>query len=1063
MSAPDPNRTDGLTGRTTPEPVPTKPDPSRPHATGDPDATVTYLRPSFGSTASGDPRGTGSILPAIPGYVMEGELGRGGMGVVYRARQAQLNRPVAIKMILGGKYTDAMAQARFVVEAEVIAAIQHPHVVQVFEFGRHDDEPYFVLEYVGGGSLADRLKAAGPFAPRDAATMVAKLADGIAAAHQKGVVHRDLKPANVLLTEAGEPKITDFGLAKVGRSDRTVTGMVIGTANYMSPEQAAGKTHEVGTPADVYALGAILYELTTGRRPFRGDAAMETIQQVLTQEPKRPRLIDAKLPRDLETICLKCLEKDAKRRYGTAAELATELRAFLDGRPITARPVGWLERTWKWAKRNPGWGAGLAAGLLLLAVATLAGLVIRERIAEQQKATRAAGLVQAVLNADTTQVPAIIAEISDYRQWADAPLREENLKAADKSRQKLNTSLALLPVDPGQVPYLYERLLDAQPQEVPVIRDALAGHQDDLLDKLWAVVETPGTGKESQRLAAASALAKFDPDNERWARARSPVANDFVKVPGVYLASWMSNLRPVRGQLLAPLAALFRDGTRPETERSQAADILADFTAGLAPVYADLLLDADARQFAVLFPRLKDHGETGFALLKAELDRQPPADGKREDGARLAKRKVRAAVALLRSEHPDPVWPLFRHSPDPTLRSYLIHSLGALGAAPSAVSQRLDAEPDVSIRRALVLCLGEFSPDAFSPEERATLLERLREIYSTDADAGLHGAAQWLLHRWDQDAWIGQYRERCAHDKSGREQKLDRIRKDLRDRAASATAVMPEWYVNGQGQTMVVIPGPVEFLMGWPPTDPGRFKEYPLQHRQRIGRSYAIAAEHVTIEQFRRFRKDHPYHPLYAPTEDCPVPNVSWYLAAEYCNWLSRQEGLPEGEWCYEPNQHGQYADGMKLAADYLQRTGYRLPTEAEWEFACRAGAVTRRYYGDPEELLRNYAWFLGNAANRSHPVAQLKPNDWGLFDMIGNVHTWCLNLQSDGVVEDGKLMEDQEQGFLIHDNDCRIMRGAAYNANAVFHRSEARIQSTLKDPRGMPIDVGFRLARTIR
>jgi hypothetical protein len=886
MSPPDPNRTADLPGRTTPEHLPAKPGPSRPDATGDPDATATYLPPSFGSTTTGDPRRTGSILPAIPGHTMEGELGRGGMGVVYRARQTELNRPVAIKMILGGKYTDAMAQARFVVEAEVIAAIQHPHVVQVFGFGRHDDQPYFVLEYVGGGSLADRLKAAGRFPPRDAAAIVAKLADGMAAAHQKGVVHRDLKPANVLLTDAGEPKITDFGLAKMGPSDRTVTGTVIGTASYMSPEQAAGKTREVGTPADVYALGAILYELTTGRRPFHGNSVMETIQQVLTQEPKRPRLIDAKIPRDLETICLKCLAKDAKQRYGTAAELAAELLAFLDGRPITARPVGWLERMWKWGKRNPGSAAGLAAGLLLLALATLSGLVIREQVLEQQKATRAAGLLQAVLNADNTHVPAIIDEISGYRQWADAQLREKNLKAADKSRQKLNTSLALLPVDPGQVPYLYDRLLDAQPQEVPVIRDALARHRADLLDRLWAVVETPGAGKESRRLAAASALAKYDPENERWARARSPVANDFVKVPAVYLACWMSYLRPVRGQLRAPLAALFRDRTRPETERSQAADILADYTEGLAPFYINLLLDADARQFAVLFPRLKDHGETGLALPQAELDRQPPADGKPEDRESLAKRKARAAVALMRSDRPDPVWPLFRHSSDPTIRSYLIHSLGALGAPPSAVSQRLDAEPDVSIRRALVLCLGEFSADAFLPEERATLVERLREIYRTDADAGLHGAAQWLLHRWDQDAWIEQYRERCAHDKSGRDQKLDRIRKDIRDRGASATAATPEWCVNSQGQTMVVIPGPVEFLMGSSPADLGRFKDDPQQHRRRIGRSYAIAGEHVTIRQFRRFRKDHPYHAHYAPTEDCPMPNVSWYLAAEYCNWL---------------------------------------------------------------------------------------------------------------------------------------------------------------------------------
>jgi formylglycine-generating enzyme required for sulfatase activity len=1064
MSSPDRDHSADLSGRETAENPPAKPDLNRPDATRDPNATGGFLRTSFDSPGTWDPFRPGSYLPAIPGYVIEGELGRGGMGVVYRGRQTELHRLVAIKMILGGKYTDLLTQARFVVEAEVIAAIQHPHVVQLYEFGRHDDQPYFVLEYVGGGSLADRLKAVGRFSPRDAATMVAKLADGMAAAHRKGVVHRDLKPANVLLTETGEPKITDFGLAKIGQSDMTETGAVMGTACYMSPEQAAGKNREVGTPADVYALGAILYELMTGQRTFQGESAMAMFQQVLTQEPPRPRVIDRKIPRDLETICLKCMDKDWRKRYGTAAELATELRAFLDGRPITARPVGVMERMWKWAKRNPGWAGSLAAGVLLLVVATLAGLVIREQIREQQKATRAAGLVQAVRNADIAHVPAIIEEISGYRQWTDAQLRDENLKAAHKSRQKLNTSLALLPVDPGQVPYLYERLLEAHPQEVLVIRDALAPHQGKLQDKLWAVVETPGTGKESQRLAAATALATYDPENERWARARSQVAHDFVKVPAVYLASWMSGLHPVRGQLLQPLASLFRDRSHPETERSQAAEILADYTADQAPFYADLLLDADTRQFAVLFPRLKDHGETGLALLQAELDRQPPADGKHEDGERLAKRKARAAVALLRSNRPDPVWPLFQHSADPTVRSYLIHCLGVLEVPPSAVIQRLDAESNVSIRRALVLCLGEFRPDAFVPQEQAALVERLREIYRTADDAGLHGAAQWLLYRWGHDAWLAQDRERCAQDNAEREQKLDRIRTEIRGRAASATAVMPAWYVNSQGQTMVVIPGPIEFLMGSPLTETGRFKDDPPQHRRRIGRSFAIAAEHVTIELFRRFRKDHPYYVHAAPTEDCPMPNVSWYLAAEYCNWLSKQEGLPESEWCYEPNSQGQYADGMKLAPNYLQRTGYRLPTEAEWECACRAGAVTGRYYGDTEELLRNYAWYLGNAANRRHPVAQFKPNDWGLFDMHGNVHTWCLNVKNDVVVADGKVLDDQEEGHVIHDKDRRSLRGSAYNADAAFVRCVARIYVSPKiAPPDVNVDYGFRLARTIR
>jgi len=409
---------------------------------------------AYGSAGTAAGARSGSVVPTIPDYEIEEELGRGGMGVVYRARQATLNRPVAIKMILGGKYTDPMAQARFLIEAEVIAAIQHPHIVQLFQYGRHDDQPFFVLEFVGGGSLAGRLKAAGHFTPRDAATMVAKLADGISAAHQKGVVHRDLKPANVLLTEAGEPKITDFGLAKTGRSDMTATGLVMGTPSYMSPEQAEGKTREVGTPTDVYALGAILYELTTGRPPFRGNTPMATIQMVLTREPERLRAVDTGIPRDLETICLKCLEKDAKKRYATAVELATELNAFLEGRPITARPVGLLERTWKWAKRNPAWTAGIVAGLLLLTVATVVGFTIRA-------ATHAAGLVQAVLNANTAQVPVIVGEMADYRKWTDPLLREENDKAAANSRQKLHTSLALLPVDLVQADYLFDRLLRA--------------------------------------------------------------------------------------------------------------------------------------------------------------------------------------------------------------------------------------------------------------------------------------------------------------------------------------------------------------------------------------------------------------------------------------------------------------------------------------------------------------------------------------------------------------------------------------------------------------------------
>src|SRR5262249_49180883 len=230
----------------------------------------------------------------------------------------------------------------------------------------------------------EKLTRDGKPAPRAAVELLVKLADGIAAAHAKGIVHRDLKPSNVLLTETGEPKVADFGLAKVGQSDLTATGAVMGTPSYMSPEQAAGRVREVGTPTDVYALGAILYELLTGRPPFKGESSMETIQQVLTREPERPRAIDPAVPRDLETIALKCLAKEPAKRYATVAGLGADVRAYLDGRPIAARAVGRVERAVKWVRRNPVVTGLATAVVLALTVGTTVGY-LKYRDAEEQK------------------------------------------------------------------------------------------------------------------------------------------------------------------------------------------------------------------------------------------------------------------------------------------------------------------------------------------------------------------------------------------------------------------------------------------------------------------------------------------------------------------------------------------------------------------------------------------------------------------------------------------------------------------------------------------------------
>jgi hypothetical protein len=332
----------------------------------------------------------------IPGYEILQELGRGGMGVVYKARQEKLNRIVALKMVLAGAHAGELDLARFLSEAQAVAQLQHPNIVQLFESGQHNGVPYFTLEFVAGGSLSKRL-AGVPLPPKDAANLVEQLAHGTHYAHEHGIVHRDLKPANILLVshvprtspeteienksgpvvagvglQKAVPKITDFGLAKrmAAQSSLTASGAIMGTPSYMAPEQAGGGGKRVGPAADIYALGAILYECLTGRPPFQGATPMETVMQVLADEPVAPRQLQPRTPRDLETICLKCLDKQEHKRYGTAANLAEDLRRFQAGEPILARPIGRLGKAVKWVTRHRTVSALLGAIALAMILGT---------------------------------------------------------------------------------------------------------------------------------------------------------------------------------------------------------------------------------------------------------------------------------------------------------------------------------------------------------------------------------------------------------------------------------------------------------------------------------------------------------------------------------------------------------------------------------------------------------------------------------------------------------------------------------------------------------------------
>jgi formylglycine-generating enzyme required for sulfatase activity len=419
-----------------------------------------------------------------------------------------------------------------------------------------------------------------------------------------------------------------------------------------------------------------------------------------------------------------------------------------------------------------------------------------------------------------------------------------------------------------------------------------------------------------------------------------------------------------------------------------------------------------------------------------------------EEKEKLAKRQANAAVALFKMAQPEKVWPLLKHSPDPRARSYLIHRLSPLGAEPRAIVKRLEEEKEISIRRALLLCLGEFGEKELPQAQRDGLIPKLLDLYRHDPDPGIHGAVAWLLRQWGQRA------------------KLNEIDEDLASRGRQP----PEnfrWYVNRQGQTFALIPGPVAFLMGSPRTEAGREggaeNRVEALHKKRIDRSFDIALHEVTVEQFLRFRKDHPYTRQYAPTPDCPVNAVTWYDAAAYCNWLSEQEGIPKDQWCYAPNAQGQYAEGMRVQPGYLRLQGYRLPTEAEWEYAGRAEAGTSRFYGEAEDLLGQYAWYTKNAQDRwMLPVGSLKPNDLGLFEVLGNALEWVQHpgyryVPGEGgrAVEDPERVEDIKG---IEDRHSRVWRGGAFTLLPRAVRSAHRAGFL---PTYRYSHVGFRPART--
>ena len=421
----------------------------------------------------------------------------------------------------------------------------------------------------------------------------------------------------------------------------------------------------------------------------------------------------------------------------------------------------------------------------------------------------------------------------------------------------------------------------------------------------------------------------------------------------------------------------------------------------------------------------------------------------------------------------DEVWPLLQHSADPSVRSFIINWLNPLGADSAIIAAELErvgangtsqtrtvaalpatarspsttaqpqlmdsilSHPGTSVRRALILALGTYRSGDLSHAVRESLITKLLAIYASDSDSGIHGAAEWTLRQWNQQAKLE------AAD-------IELIKlKNPGDR---------RWLVNSLGQTFALIHGPVEFRMGSPVTEPDRYAGFELSHRRMIPRRFAISAKEVTVADSQKFVKENPWvdagRGRSSPDPRRPVTHVSWDHAAAYCNWLSRRENLPV---CYDPNPQGRHAHEMKIRPDALTRTGYRLPTEAEWEYACRSGTATSRYFGVNTELLDRYGWSQATSQDHDWPCGGLMPNDLGLFDTLGNVFEWCQDQPLlyrpdwDGLIIDNLNLSDPV-------NTVRVLRGGGFNLRPANMCSAGRGHSA---PTSFIANFGFRLART--
>jgi serine/threonine protein kinase/formylglycine-generating enzyme required for sulfatase activity len=1039
---------------------------------------------------------TGAITK-IGRYETVRVLGEGAFGCVFEAHDPQLDRRVAVKVAKSINSTNAIE--RFLREARSAAQLRHPNIIPVHEYGKVDDQHIIVYEYIEGETLKSYISRNQPLPLPETLRLVRLIAEGLDYAHSKGIIHRDMKPDNVMIDASGQPHIADFGCARSMEADVSLTmdGSILGTPTYMSPEQASGRSNTADGRTDIWSLGVMLYEMVAGKKPFSGKLT-DLLFWIRNHDPPPLRTHNASAPADVETICTKCLQRELPDRFSTAQELADEIERFERGEPIQSRPVTLLRRLTLWRKRNPTVANLLAA----VAVSLVAGITATSYYAFEawrEKDERIRSQLVSVSTAKATEVPTLLRSLQPSKSTVLPILRErfDELATTPSEGRRLLTALLYFETDQetkarlsGQ---LAPRLLDAEADLLTVAREAIVDDDGVISnEQLWPILlNQTGTASVDQRLRAACLLAKLDPDSASWQAVNNDLSGILVNMNLLESTRWLPTLKPVREQLRPALQSAFsttEEASRDQRDRSAAllATLFDDQTESLT----ELVETASPTQLAWLLPPLQASPDKAVQKVTARLHDLKTSP----ESEQTVVAKANLIIAMIQMGSVD-YWSYLDRHQHISIAAEIIERLGpSAGFNPASIDALTHQLANWRVHppapmASLILAMGQFSDAQIARTRRNSLIHLLLSVFDKHPDVEVHSAARWLLQKWN-----------ATDQLAAAERKL------------RSPEPLPghRWHVDLAGNTFAVFEPVPQFSMGISPAQMERARvqssdsDGEQQHLRRIPRRFGICIHEVTSKQFVEFEtylvqtwkqklatlgsedqtaaqqlkariEDIPRRQKRRidSSPDAPVVDVSWLRALAYCRWLSDKHATG---YCLPSVARLQkwYQDktDVPLLQKHLRRPGYRLPTAAEWEYACRANTPTLRPSGIALSRLESYAWYGADRNFSPQPVGLLKPNGFGLFDCLGNVSEWCLTwhrevlpgtslaISDDLVASDTSdpIWPDIGESQTGWQSDAREHRGASYQNDAGDLRTSKRFR--LRPFKGLN-HLGFRLART--